>query len=64
MPSKSPRFPKGADCILSYLRFARPSLITNTRSVSECLSYPTITDLESNTADYPIPNIITIGFDY
>ena len=30
-----------------------PSSFTNTRSVSECLSYPIITDLESSTADYP-----------
>ena len=32
---------------------ANPSLFTNTRSVSECLPYPTITDLDSNTADCP-----------
>jgi len=40
------------------------SLSTDFRSVSECLSYPIITDLESNTADYPILYIITIGFGY
>ena len=57
---KSPRFPKGSDCILSKLWMVNPSLFTNTRSVSECLSYPIIADLESDTADYPILHIITI----
>ena len=35
-------FPKGTDCILSQFRVANSSLLTDTRSVSECLSYPTI----------------------
>ena len=59
-----PKFPVGKDCILSKLRMANPSLFTNARSVSECPPYPTIADLGSNTADYPILHIITIGFGY
>ena len=62
------KFPGRPDCILSKLWMANPSQLTNTRSVSECLSYPTIgkprmvsqSDLDSNTADYPILHIITI----
>jgi len=57
-------FPKGPDCILSKLWMVNPSLFTNTRSVSECLPYPTIMELGSNTADCPILHIITIGFSY
>ena len=46
-------FPKGKDCTLSKLGMANPSLFTNTSAVSECPSYPTITDLDGSTADYP-----------
>ena len=53
-------FPKRKDCTLSKLRMANPSSFTNTSAVSECLSYPTIADLDSSTADYPILHIITI----
>lgn len=55
-------FPKGTDCILSQFRVANSSLLTDTRSVSECPSYPTIADLDGNTADLPILHVITIGF--
>ena len=58
------RFPSGPDCILSKLKLIRLSSFTHTRSVSERLSYPIITDLDSNAADYPILNIITIGYGY
>ncbi len=36
------KFPGRPDCILSELQMANPSLLTNIRSVSECLSYPTV----------------------
>ena len=62
--SKPPYFHMETDCILSKFRLIRPSLLTNTRSVVEGLPYPIITDLGSLTADCPILNIITIGFDY
>jgi len=62
--SATPRFPKGKDCILSLIWLIKPSFKTNTRSVSECLPYPTITDLGSNTADCPILHIFTFGYDY
>ena len=38
------------------------SASNGTRSVVESLSYPIITDLDSNPADYPILSIITIGY--
>jgi hypothetical protein len=53
-PDESLRFPRGPDCILSQLRIGDPSLPTNSRSVCESLSYPSITDLDSNPADCPL----------
>jgi len=42
-----------ADCILSKFKMVNLSLLTHTRSVSERLPYPIITDLDSNAADHP-----------
>ena len=53
----SRRFLTKADCILSLFGLLKPSQKTHTRSVSECLSYPSKSDLDSNTADCPISYI-------
>ena len=52
------------DCILSYLKTDDLSSITTPVQVSERLSYPIITDLDSNAADHPISNVITVGFGH
>ena len=39
-PDESLKFPKGSDCILSHFKVVSLSLMTDTRSVSESLSYP------------------------
>ena len=51
-------FPYRSDCTLSRFKIGNLSLSTHVRSVDEGLSYASITHLDSNLADCPIPNIV------
>ena len=50
----------GLDCILCRFKLVRLSLPTGTRAVVEGVSYPTISDVDTLPADYPILNVITM----
>ena len=54
------KFPYRPDRILSHLWLIRPSLMTNTRSISETQPFPIITEVGCKPADCPILFIFTI----